>query len=81
MNINNFLEILAANASRNFKIEKLTEQKNNETLKEVIRLAYDPFTQFYIRKIPAYKPNQHSIGGLQTAMDMLFDLSSRAHKL
>lgn len=76
MNINNFLEILAANASRNFKIEKLTEQKNNETLKEVIRLAYDPFTQFYIRKIPAYKRGIHTIT-LPNALNQLFHLSSR----
>jgi hypothetical protein len=77
MNINNFLESLAANASRNFKIEQLEANRDNETLREVIRLAYCPFTQFYIRKIPAYKPNQHSVGGLQNALDMLFDLSSR----
>jgi len=77
MNVNEFLNQLAANASRNFKIEQLNANSDNEILREVVRLALDPFTQFYIRKIPAYKPNQHSIGGLQNAMDMLFDLSSR----
>jgi hypothetical protein len=77
MNLNKFFESLAANASRNFKIEQLELNRNNETLREVVRLALDPFTQFYIRKIPKYTPNEHSIGGLQNGLDMLFDLSSR----
>ena len=77
MNINEFLNSLAENASRNFKIDQLNTQSDNETLREVIRLALDPFTQFYQRKIPTYKSNQHSVGGLKNAMDMLFDLSSR----
>ena len=76
MNINKFLESIAANASRNFKIEKLTEHRDNEILQEVIRLAYDPFTQFYIRKIPKYTPNTNNIGdnldwGLEQLVTML----------
>ena len=54
MNLNKFFEDLAANSSRNYKIEQLEKNKDNKTLKEVIRLALDPFTQFYIRKIPEY---------------------------
>ncbi|NDB60345.1 hypothetical protein EB001_18125, partial [bacterium] len=49
------LEDLAANPSRNYKIDKLTEHKDNRVLREVVRLALDPFTQFYIRKIPKYE--------------------------
>jgi hypothetical protein len=55
MNINVFLNDLASNASRNYKLEKLREHSDHETLREVIRLALCPFTQFYQRKIPAYK--------------------------
>ena len=51
------LQELEANPSRNFKIELLTKHKDNELLKEVCRLANDPFTQFYQRKIPKYDPN------------------------
>ena len=51
------LQELESNNSRNFKIELLTKHKNNELLKEVCRLANDPFTQFYQRKIPKYEPN------------------------
>jgi hypothetical protein len=78
MNINKFLDSLAANASRNFKKEQLEANKDNETLREVIRLALDPFTQFYIRKIPAYTPQTESTNvTLRFALDSLFDLSSR----
>jgi len=75
MNINIFLNDLAANASRNYKIEQLEKNKDNEMLREVIRLALDPFTQFYQRKIPAYTANGK--GCLKHAIDSLYDLSSR----
>jgi hypothetical protein len=78
MNINEFLNSLAENASRNFKIDQLNAQSDNETLREVIRLALDPFTQFYQRKIPAYsrdpKFNTMTLG---FAMGQLYSLSSR----
>ena len=77
MNVNKFLESLAANASRNFKIEQLNANSDNEILREVIRLALDPFTNFYIRKIPAYTPDQRFSCGLKDAMRMLYDLSER----
>jgi hypothetical protein len=78
MNINVFLESLAANASRNFKIEQLNANSNNETLRNVVRLALDPFTQFYQRKIPKYTRGlaEHTIR-LEEAIDLLFDLSER----
>lgn len=69
------LEDLAANPSRNYKIEKLNEHKDNQVLREVVRLALDPFTQFYIRKIPKYEAT--GSGCLMQAMDSLFELSSR----
>ena len=77
MNINNFLNILAANASRNFKIEQLEANKDNQLLREVIRLALDPFTQFYQRKIPVYTPNTGEGIALAFALDSLYDLSAR----
>lgn len=79
MNINEFFNKLSANASRNFKIEQLNAHSDNEILREVIRLALDPFTQFYIRKIPKYTPNDLSMEpiSLRFALDTLFDLSHR----
>jgi hypothetical protein len=78
MNLNEFFNSLAANASRNFKIEQLEANSDNETLREVVRLALDPFTQFYIRKIPAYTPRTEETNvTLKFALDSLFDLSNR----
>lgn len=75
MEIIELLEDLAANPSRNYKIAKLTEHANNKVLREVVRLALDPFTQFYIRKIPKYEAT--GSGCLMQAMDKLFELSNR----
>ena len=77
MNLNEFFEHLASNSSRNYKIAQLTANKDNELLREVIRLALDPFTQFYIRKIPAYSRGTDT-ANLKWALDKLYDLSSRA---
>ena len=52
--INKILVELAANNSRNYKIELLQLHQNNGLLKDVIRLALDPFILFYIKKIPEY---------------------------
>lgn len=76
MNINTFFENLASNSSRNYKIEQLTKNSDNETLREVVRLALDPFTQFYIRKIPSYETSD-KITSLQNALGGLFELSQR----
>jgi ATP-dependent DNA ligase len=48
------LNELAATSSRLEKEAILKREVNNELLKRVFFLAYDPFTQFYIRKIPKY---------------------------
>lgn len=77
MNINNFFDNLAANASRNYKIDQLKAYSNNQILKRVIKLALDPFTQFYIRKIPNYTPNLNDGISLNFALDSLNDLSMR----
>ena len=79
MNLNEFFNELASDNSRNFKIAELEKNKNDSTLRRVITLALDPFTQFYIRKIPAYTPNDLSMEPikLEFALDSLGDLSKR----
>jgi hypothetical protein len=78
MNINTFLNDLASNNSRIYKTEQLRMHAGDETLREVVRLALDPFTQFYQRKIPAYsrdpKFNTMTLG---FAIGQLYGLSSR----
>jgi len=76
MNINAFLNDLASNASRNYKLEKLRENSDHETLREVIRLSLDPFTQFYQRKIPAYTCDGTN-ANIESILPALYDLSSR----
>jgi len=81
MNLNKFFESLAANSSRNFKIEQLNKYSDNEILKKVVHLALDPFTQFYIRKIPEYtfvgEDSEHQTN-LEMALENLSYLSSRS---
>jgi len=78
MNYNEFFDGLAADASRNYKIDLLQANFDDETLKEVVRLALDPMTQFYQRKIPAYQPNHtpHA-ASLKSMLPALSDLSNR----
>ena len=79
MNLNAFFNELAGNPSRLFKTAKLQENADNQLLREVIRLALDPFTQFYIRKIPEYTPfnSENEPNKLAFALDSLGDLSMR----
>lgn len=70
MSVYEILETLAANSSRNFKIDFLKQNRENETLKRVCFLALNPAINFYIKKIPA----EHRISGfmaLDTALDVL----------
>ena len=77
MNLNELFETLASNNSRLFKTDMLKKHASNDTLKKVMFLALDPFTNFYIRKIPAYVPNQGEGVSLDFALDSLGDLSKR----
>ena len=76
-NMNQFFEKVASNNSRIFKTATLTEHKDDPLLREIIRLALDPFTQFYQRKIPAYTRSTKETNTLEFALDELFRFSSR----
>jgi len=80
MNINAFLNDLASNNSRIYKTEQLRKHADNEILREVVRLALCPFTQFYQRKIPEYEfvgtDSEHQTS-LEMAIQNLYYLSSR----
>ena len=75
MNYNALFEDLAANNSRLFKLGLLSQHSDNAILKEIVRLALDPFTQFYQRKIPKYTPAQSnqadSLHSVMTSLEML----------
>lgn len=76
MNVNNFFDMLAQDASRNYKIEQLQLNSDNGLLKEIVRLALDPMTQFYQRKIPEYTTGKGSMN-LEQGLKRLFPLCSR----
>ena len=65
---------LAATSSRLEKEAILTANKNNSVLRWACFLALDPFTNFYIRKIPKYKTGIGPYTSLQYALDKLFDV-------
>lgn len=75
------IDILNELASTSSRLEKeaiLKREQNNELLKRVFFLAYDPFTQFYIRKIPKYEKNNTShAASLESMLPSLNELSSR----
>lgn len=74
----NILKELEATSSRLEKEAILSREKDNELLKRVFFLAYDPFTQFYIRKIPQYMTDAVATRTLDKALDDLSQLSTRA---
>lgn len=76
--ISNIFKQLESDSSRNFKIGVFKSCADNELFRQVVFLALDPFTQFYIRKIPKYTPNTNPIGdNLDWALDQLSNFSSR----
>lgn len=72
------LKELEATSSRLEKEAILKREQNNELLKKVFFLAYDPFTQFYIRKIPRYMTDAVATRDLDRALNDLSQLSTRA---
>ena len=72
------LKDIEATSSRLEKEAILNANRLDTVLKQVFFLAYDPFTQFYIRKIPKYEPNNtpHA-ASLGSMLPSLNDLSNR----
>lgn len=76
MSVFNIIESLSETSSRNEKIEILKKHKTNELFRNVVKLALDPFTNFYIKKIPKYR-NGIPTMGIDEALSELSKLSSR----
>lgn len=69
---------LASTSSRLEKEAILNRENNNKLLQRVCMLALDPFTQFYQRKIPKYKPAAANVAdSLDSVLSSLEVLSSR----
>lgn len=63
-------------SGRNDKMAILTKHTNTRGLREIFRLALDPMTQFYIKKIPDYQPQKHG-SELHAILPQLKALSTR----
>lgn len=75
MSILQILENIGSDAKRSHKISLIEKHKTNELFMKVVKLALDPYVNFYIRKIPDYDTK----GGktLDWALAELEELSSR----
>src|SRR5580698_10187567 len=71
------IEEVATTASKNKKLEILNSHKNNELLKRVIKMTYDPFLNFWIKKIPTYHQADIGLISLSEGLDCLGFLSER----
>lgn len=76
MNYTELFNTLSSNNSRLFKESVLLEHKNDETLKRIFKMGLDPFTNYWIRKIPSYVADNSEVEP-NHIMDMMERLSSR----
>ena len=82
-NILSILEQIGADTKRTHKLRILTLHKENTLLQRVIKLALDPYINFYIKKIPKYTTTPIMDGyeykPLEYALDQLMLLSSHSN--
>ena len=71
------LDKLAADNSRLAKEAILKSELANEDFWHAVRLALDPFTNFYIKKIPAYTRSRRANLSMRQALESLGRLSRR----
>lgn len=82
MSILQILEDIGSDTKRGHKLALIEKHRNNDTFLKVVKLALDPYVNFYIRKIPDYTfrflsgPND-SHKTLDWALAELEKLSSR----
>lgn len=75
MSILQILDLMASDTKRSHKIAVLEQQKTNALLYKVLFMALNPYVNFYIKKIPPYKPTGSQ--SLEWALSELYRLSIR----
>ena len=75
--IYDIIQELKETSAKNGKIAILQREKDNELLKRVIVATYNPYVQYYIKKIPDYAPNRVATLSLDSALDSLSQLTER----
>lgn len=75
MSILSILDQINSSTKRSHKLGLIEQHKDNELFMRVVKLALDPYINFFIKKIPAFEcKNEQS---LEWALDQLELLSSR----
>ena len=77
MRILEILNELANTSGRNDKIAILKRHKDNQLFRDVVYATLDPGTQYYIKKIPGYAPEEFGPIPLEWAVNELKRFSSR----
>ena len=75
--VSEVLTELESDNSRLFKEEILLKNKDNDTLKRVLKAALDPYTQYYQRKIPKYERTELPVQSLSWGLNQLELLTKR----
>lgn len=70
-NVAKILRELKDESGRNAKIAILEKHKGNTLLKQVLSSSLDPYTTYFIKKIPEYKPSAKPTVTLEQALDRL----------
>lgn len=78
MSILNIIEEIAATSSRLTKESILKREFSNETLKHVISAAYNPYINYWIKKIPEYTRSAHH-SSLDAGIDALSMIANRTY--
>ena len=81
-NYNEFFVKLSVNGSSNFKKAEILARKDDELLKRLFFMALDPFTNYWIRKIPDYNSDENGSTdtmSLESALDALLKLADRTY--
>lgn len=80
MSVYQIIEQLRSDSSRNFKMEVLVANKDNELLKAILKAALEPRVNYYLKKIPKYstitdRKSRSLDGAASTSMTLPMSLS------
>jgi len=75
MSILSILDQINSSTKRSHKLGLIEQHKDNELFMRVVKLALDPYINFFIKKIPAFESKNEQ--SLEWALDQLELLSSR----
>lgn len=75
MSILQILDQIDSSSKRSHKLSLIEQHKHNQIFMRVVKLALDPYINFFIKKIPSYSASASQ--SLEWALDQLEKLSSR----